>query len=144
MVCKKNSYAVLTKGLYIFSAGVSIDKVMHNGIQTFRKFVFTGSSPKIAGLGVTWVPVSPFNFSTKSRTLCGNDNKLPYMGDIKYIAESHNIVNKNKHVFSEKCWKFVSASSASVPNPVSLDNTVNIRSIYKQEKVFCVCKMENI
>ena len=27
------------------------------------------------------------------------------MGDIKYIAESHNIVNKNKHVFSEAVLK---------------------------------------
>ena len=52
-VHKKSSYAVLTKGLYIFSAGFSIDKVMRNGIYTFRKFVFACSLLKIAGLGVT-------------------------------------------------------------------------------------------
>lgn len=68
------------------------------------------------------------------------------MGDIKYIAENHNIVDKNKRVSPEAVLKicFYFQCLTLVSNPVSLDNTVNIRSIYKQEKVFCVCKMENI
>ena len=51
------------------------------------------------------------------------------MGDIKYIAENHNIVDKNKRVSPEAVLKICFYFQCRLVNPVSLDNTVNIRSI---------------